>query len=98
MPDSVNDEDGPIYWLWLAIRPSMAEPPGLGMAWEDAIRRSPQQLQFMLASHDDIRGLQANIRMRQNEASGITRKMASEDFAEWRRKKRMHFTGKTTRD
>lgn len=84
--------------LWRAVRSPLASPPGLGMSWEDAVNRNPQQLAFLLADEKTILAMGRKMRVEQQKADGIAPEDVKRNVKEYMRELRKTYTGKSTRD
>lgn len=83
--------------VWLACQPPEGRgkdgPAGLGMTLQDAIKHTPQQLEFALAGHDEIKGMSRILAADQNKADRKTTANIKSELEEHRRRKREYFLG-----
>jgi len=61
---------GWLYLLWRLCRPPEADPPGLGMAWQDAKRLNATIAKFLLSNEDRAKALSLRARHRYLRAGG----------------------------
>jgi hypothetical protein len=86
--------------IWLACQPPEGRgkdgPPGLGWTVLEAIKHTPQQLEFALADKKAIQGLVRNMAIEQAKADGNSMEAMKQELEETRRRKREFYTGRKT--